>query len=187
MTPKSQRPSIAICMIHSRVSRLQLAVVLSHVTLFQDTDGRSRPHVGNTHSTEREFQSKRLSPATQLHLSHLLRLSNVTYAHILLVGHMAKPGNEERRHAPPTGRFYKPHSKIRVYNILIGEGANRCDQEHNLPHGLFSSRSQDGCSSSSHLVPIQAERRRKGERSAKAFPEMPEQFHFQFIGQNSIP
>lgn len=58
----------------------------------------------------------------------------------------------------------------RVYNILIREGANKSHQENNLPHGFFPSRSQEGCCSSSHLIPVQAEKKQEGREQCKMFP-----------------
>lgn len=109
----------------------------AHMSSFQVPGWRRGPNWVTPISTHREFQSK---------------------------SYMAVSDNEERVHVPPTGELYKPQSKKWMYNIFMGEGANRYDQEHYLSHGLFSSRSQDGCGSSSHLLPVQVEKKnRKGE------------------------
>lgn len=180
MTSKSQWLSTTICMIHS--GDIQPSIGCGSVPGEFIPGPRLKDHIqcGQCPFYWRR-ESKRRSLTTQLHLRHLFRPSNVITAHIQLSkahGHVW----QWREYVCASYReLLQPHSEKRVYDILIGEGANRCDQEHNLSHGFFPSRPQDGCCSSTLLIPIQAERNRKAESSMK----FPQELQTNFISSSS--
>lgn len=84
--------------------------------------------MGNAHSTDRILIKEAESNHTTAFKTSIQIIKCHICAHSIGPIYVTVSDNKEGTHVPPTGKLYKPHSKKKVYNIFIGEGANRCDQ-----------------------------------------------------------
>lgn len=103
-------------------------------------------------------------------------------SHPISQSYTSIPGNGEQKNVSLIGGLCKPGIKKRVYNVLIRE--EQIDVIKTTIYLMaFFPQSCKMAAGSSHFVPVQAERNRKGGKSAKLSPGSPEQLDFRLTAK----